>query len=389
MKKILQICAVDYSVDALLKPLILSLMEKGYTVHNACTDSGKFHKLRDQGLYMIDVPIDRKISPVSNLRSVLILYALMKKEKYDIVHVHTPIAAVLGRVAAKFAGIKHIVYTAHGFYFHEGMSKKKYQIFYNVEKFFAKYLTDWILLQSKEDYELCIENNFKTKERIVHISNGVDIYKNFNPELIGSDVKEQLKKELGIDQDDIVICFIGRLVREKGIFELLESFNTLKKGQRNVKLLIIGETLTSERDQNTKHLLKEMFNNPDIIVVGFRTDISQLLSISDIFVLPSYREGLPRSIIEAMAMKKPIIATNIRGCREEVVHGENGFLVEKQNALQLYEQLELLIDQDELRKQFGENSRKIVEAQFNEEIVIQKQYEVFNRLKSSSKEDEN
>ena len=144
------------------------------------------------------------------------------------------------------------------------MSKKQYQIFYNLEKFFAKYLTDWILLQSKEDYELCIEKNFKTKERIVHISNGVDISTNFNPELIDSNVKEQLKKELGIDQDDIVICFIGRLVREKGIFELLECFNHLKKGQRNVKLLIIGETLTSERDQNTKHLLKEMFNNPDI-----------------------------------------------------------------------------------------------------------------------------
>ena len=93
-------------------------------------------------------------------------------------------------------------------------------------------------------------------------------------------------------------------------------------------------------------------------------------------------KGLPRSIIEAMAMKKPIIATNIRGCREEVVHGENGFLIEKQNTLRLYEKLELLIDQDELRKQFGENSRKIVEAQFNEEIVIQKQYELFNRLKS-------
>ena len=380
MKKILQICAVDSSVDALLMPLIVSLMEKGYIVHNACTDSGKFEKLREQGLYMIDVPIERKISLVSNIKSILKLHALMKKEKYDIVHVHTPIAAVLGRVAAKLAGIKHIVYTAHGFYFHEGMSKIQYQLFYGMEKFLAKYFTDWILLQSKEDYELCIEKNFKSKERIVHISNGVDIFTKFNPKLVSSDVNEQLKKELGIGHDEMVICFIGRLVREKGIFELLESFNLLKTNHPNLKLLIIGETSTGERDQSTHHLLKELFNNPDIITVGFRTDIPQLLSISDIFVLPSYREGLPRSIIEAMAMKKPIIATNIRGCREEVVHGENGFLVEKQNALQLYKKLTLLIDQEELRKQFGKNSRKIVEIKFNEEIVIQKQYELFNRL---------
>ena len=389
MKKILQICAVDSSVDALLKPLITTLMEKGYIVHNACTNSGKFEKLREQGLYMIDVPIERKISPISNIKSILKLYALMKKEKYDIVHVHTPVAAVLGRIAAKLVGIKHIVYTAHGFYFHEGMSKKQYQIFYNLEKFFAKYLTDWILLQSKEDYELCIEKKFKSKERIVHISNGVDIYKNFNPELIGSDVKEQLKKELGIGEKDRVICFIGRLVKEKGILELLESFSLLKKDHQNVKLLIIGEASTSERDQNTHYLLEGMFNDPDIIAVGFRTDIPQLLAISDIFVLPSYREGLPRSIIEAMAMKKPIVATNIRGCREEVIHGENGFLVEKQNALQLFEKLDIFLNQKELRKEFGENSRKIVETQFNEEIVIQKQYELFNRLEIASIEEKN
>ena len=138
MKKILQICAVDSSVDALLKPLIVTLMEKGYIVHNACTNSGKFEKLREQGLYMIDVPIERKISPISNMRSILKLYALMKKEKYDIVHVHTPVAAILGRVAAKLVGIKHIVYTAHGFYFHEGMSKIQYQIFYELGKVFCQ-----------------------------------------------------------------------------------------------------------------------------------------------------------------------------------------------------------------------------------------------------------
>ena len=114
-----------------------------------------------------------------------------------------------------------------------------------------------------------------------------------------------------------------------------------------------------------------------------------MLAISDIFVLPSYREGVPRSIIEAMAMKKPIVATNIRGCREEVIHGENGFLVEKQNVLQLFEKLDILLNRKELRKEFGENSRKIVERQFNEEIVIQKQYELFNTLEIASIEEEN
>lgn len=133
-------------MNSLLKLLILKPMEEGYEVHNACTDTGKFAELEAQGLTMNEVPIDRQIHPLKNLKSIWNLYKLMKKEKYDIVHVHTPIAALLGRVAAKLARVKCIVYTAHGFYFHDEMSKKQYNLFLNIEKFAAKWMTDWLLL---------------------------------------------------------------------------------------------------------------------------------------------------------------------------------------------------------------------------------------------------
>lgn len=380
MKKILQICAIDLSVEALLKPLINASMNKGYIVHTACTDTGKFKDLRKQGLHMIDIPIDRRISLLSNLKSILKLYSLIKKEKYDIVHVHTPIAAVLGRVAAKLAGVRHIIYTAHGFYFHEGMSKLQYQFFYNLEKFFAQYFTDWLLLQSREDYELCIRNQFKVSNFIIHISNGVDIHAKFNPKLIDNNVKKQLKKELGIDDDVVVFAFIGRFVREKGILELLKAFKQLMKSRANVRLLLIGDILASERDQSCYTLLQEMLDDPAIITTGYRKDIPELLSISDVFVLPSYREGLPRSIIEAMALGKPIIATNIRGCREEVLDNENGFLVEKENNKELYDKMVLLYDDNHKRIVFGERSRRIVEELFDEVKVIDKQLKLFERL---------
>ena len=380
--KILQVCAIDLSVDALLKPLILKSMEEGYIVHNACTDTGRFEKLRKEGLTMIDVKIDRKISPISNIKSIMRLYQLMKKEKYDIVHVHTPIAALLGRIAAKMAGIKHIIYTAHGFYFHDEMPSFQYKLFYNIEKYAARFLTDWLLLQSKEDYELSLRDKFLCEDRIIHLSNGVDIHNKFNPHLISEDTKVNIKKELGINSNDIVFAFIGRLVREKGIFELLEAFIQLTKRYDKVKLLLIGDLLKSERDQESYYKIKKMLSYPGVIHLGFRKDIAELLSISDVFVLPSYREGLPRSIIEAMAMSKPIIASNIRGCREEVFHNENGYLVNRGSSKSLYDAMESLVIDERKRVEFGNKSRLIAEQLFDEEKVIRKQINLFDSLMS-------
>ncbi|SIQ22294.1 Glycosyltransferase involved in cell wall bisynthesis [Peribacillus simplex] len=385
-KKVLQICAIDLSVDALLKPLILKSMEEGYEVHNACTDTGRFERLRTEGLTMVDIKIDRQINPVSNLKSVIKLFKLMKREKYDIVHVHTPIAALIGRVAARLAGIENIIYTAHGFYFHEDMSPRQYKLFYYIEKYAARFLTDWLLLQSREDYELALKDKFCHKEnRILHLSNGVDIHNKFNPNLKSLSKIDELRSNLGIDQGDVVFMFVGRLVKEKGIFELLEAFNGISKKHNNIKLVLIGSLLESERDQSSYHKMKELLNNTGIIQLGFRKDIPDLMAITDVFVLPSYREGLPRSIIEAMSMKLPVIATNIRGCREEVFNERNGYLVNKGSSKELSDKMiQLLLNKDK-RIKFGNESRKIVEELFDEEKVINKQINLFNYLISKKK----
>ena len=379
-KKILQVCAIDLSVDVLLKPLIRAAMEEGYTVDTACSDTGRVQKLKEEGFRMIPIKIDRNLNPFSNVKSILSLFRLMKSEQYDIVHVHTPIAAVLGRIAAKLAGVPNIIYTAHGFYFHEDMSRLQYTLFYYIEKYCGRWFTDWILLQSKEDYDLCIADKFQNKDRIIHISNGVDVYSHMNPQKVTIETQLQYKKDLYLSNDDIVIGFIGRLVKEKGIIELLETMEQLRKKYKNIKLLLIGDILESERDQHTSQLIKEKLKQPYLIHTGFRKDIPELLSLVDIFVLPSYREGLPRSVIEAMAMKKPIVATNIRGCREEVHDGVNGLLVPKKNTAKLYEAINRLVENKELRETFGEESRKIALRDFNEELVIKKQLDLFEQL---------
>lgn len=378
--KILQICAIDSSVDILLKPLILRSMEEGFEVHNACTNTGRFGALKSQGLRMIEIPIDRRIHPVKNLKSVWRLYRLMKKEKYDIVHVHTPIAALLGRVASKLAGVKHIVYTAHGFYFHDEMSKQQYSLFFNIEKYAAKWMTDWLLLQSKEDYELALKFSFKSAHRTIHLSNGVDIWGKFNPKRINPTEIERLRIEMNLSGDDIVFSFVGRLVKEKGIFELINAFKKIVAEYPQCKLIIIGMLMESERDQDSYLKLLEELNHPNIHYLGFRKDIPLLMAMSDTFILPSHREGLPRSIIEAMAMEKPVIATDIRGCREEVFPGENGILYKKGNVDDLEKAMRVMVEDEDRRMKYSLRSRELVEELFDEEKVLNKQIQLFNTL---------
>jgi len=377
--KVLQICAIDLTVDKLLKPLIIESNKKGFETHIACTDTGLFSKLEKELPNLHNIKIDRSISLSSNIQSIYLLYKLMKKEKYDIVHVHTPIAALLGRVAAKLAGVKHIVYTAHGFYFHEDMSSKQYKFYYNIEKYAAKFLTDWLLLQSKEDYELSVENRFLEPDKIIHLSNGVDLESNFNPALIDQNYMSELKNELNIKPDDIVFSFIGRLVEEKGVIELLTAFGELRKRYSNIKLLLIGDLPESERDVTAINEIKRLMNQEGICALGFRDDINQLLSLSDVFVLPSYREGLPRSIIESMAMENAIIATNIRGCREQVFE-ENGLLVDRRSSEQLASAMESMIENPEAIERMGIASREIAQELFNEEKVLEKQMRLFGEL---------
>lgn len=380
MKKILQICAIDVSFESLLIPLIKALMEQGYTVHNTCSDTGRFQELKKIGLDMIEIPIDRKIDIRTNINSIRRLYMLIKKEKYEIVHVHTPVAAVLGRIASKLAGVRHVIYTAHGFYFHEGMSKWEYHFYYHIEKIFSRYATNYLLLQSKEDYEVSLEERFQRKEHIIHLSNGVDITDKFHPDLFGTEARKQLRMEMGIGEEEIVFAFIGRFVREKGIFELVDAFKQLTCVCPNVRLLMIGEVLPSERDHTGHELVTKMMDDPRIIITGYRKDIPELLSISDAFVLPSYREGLPRSIIEAMAMGKPVIATNIRGCREEIIDGWNGYLVKEKDAFSLYEKMRLLAEDREAREILGKNGRSLAEQHYDERKVIQKQLDLYSCL---------
>ena len=376
--KIIQVSAIDFTMDKLLRRLNELSIEEGYDVVGVCSKGEKTKKLIEEGFNIKNINIDRSIKPISNIKSIIDMYKLFKNEKPDIVHVHTPIAAVLGRIAAKLSKVDSIVYTAHGFYFHENMNKFTYNIFLNIEKVMAKYFTDFIFTQSKEDKDTALENGFIEEDKIISIGNGVDVWSKFNPSNVDLLEIEAIRHDLGINKDDKVICFVGRLVKEKGIFDLLEGFNKLR--QDNIKLIVIGDMFQGDRDNETVNKINEFKSNKNIIFTGVRNDINNLLYISDIFCLPSYREGMPRSIIEAMAMNCAVIATNIRGSREEVIDGITGYLVDLNSPDQIADKLNTLLSNEDLLNTMKIEGRKEAEKVYDEDVVVKKQLEIFEEL---------
>ncbi|QAS53449.1 glycosyltransferase family 4 protein [Halobacillus litoralis] len=375
--KIVQISAIDSTMNGLLRELNTTILNEGHTLICVCSDGNKVKKMKDEGFDIRTINIDRKISPIKNVKSIINMVKLFRKEKPDVVHVHTPVASVLGRIAAKLAKVPTIIYTAHGFYFHENMTPMKYKIFYLIEKWCAKLCTNYIFTQSEEDGNLAIENNFLPNDRITVISNGVDVNKSFNPTNINENRIRELKEEFSFRENDVIVTFIGRLVKEKGILDLLEAFNIIEK--ENIKLLVIGETSATERDQETKVQLEIHRSNPNIIFTGYRNDIPDLLALTDIYCLPSYREGMPRSIIEAMAMECAIIATNIRGSREEVDNSLNGYLVNLKSPDEIASSIINLSTSNKTLNSFKVKAREKAVKYYDEKKVVKRQLDVFNK----------
>lgn len=377
--KIVQVTAIGMSQVKLLSKLNTTLVEKGFEVHAVCTADEYTNQLPKDNITFHNVKIDRAINPIGNLKSITEMIKIFKKVKPEIVHVHTPVAAVLGRIAAKIAGVPNVIYTAHGFYFHDGMSKTKYKLFFTIEKYIGRLFTDYIFTQSKEDFDLAVQNKFLNNNNYLHISNGIDLENQFNLSNINNNEIVEFRKKLNIKDGDIVFTFLGRMVKEKGIIELLEAFNILSSENQNVKLLCMGSMPVSERDGTVGELLNK-YENKQIIFLGQVSSPEKYYAVSDVFVLPSYREGMPRSIIEAMAMKNAIIATDIRGSREEVSHKDNGYLVEVRNIPELLEAMRYLTNHPDKIESMKESGYKKTLAEYDEELVVGKQLEVFNQI---------
>ena len=374
--KVLQVAATDAAIKKLLMPLIDRLIAEGYRVQIACSAGDYTSGLRAEGYAVHCVEIQRRISPISNLKSLWQLYRLIKREHFDIVHVHTPVAAVLGRIAAWMARVPVIIYTAHGFYFHDNMSPWVRRLIIWVEMLFCR-ITHLVFTQSHEDAVNAVRECICPKDQVIYIGNGVDIQRfTIQP--------NEARKTLGLSPQDKVIGFVGRLVREKGILELIEAMPPVFHTIPEAKLLIVGDTLDSDRDRKTKQVIGNMLAQSGIasrvLFTGLIDEVPQAMAALDLFVLPSHREGMPRTIIEAMASGKPVIATNIRGCREEVVNGLTGLLVPVKDPATLATAIISLLSDTRKARQMGDEGRRRARELFNERIVLNKQVKAYAEI---------
>lgn len=378
MVRALQFCARDVTVQKLLLPLIDRLTEEGFEVVSACTPGRYTPGLIERGYALRGVEVDRRFSPRSNARSVWDLYRLLRRERFDVVHVHTPVAAAIGRVAARMAGVPIILYTAHGFYHHENMRWRNRQACVWAERLLGK-LTHTLMTQSQEDAASAVSEGISPKERVVWIGNGVDISQ-FQP----GPASAQAKEFFGIPGSAPVAGFMGPIIAEKGALELVDAFEQTLKSVPDAYLLLAGDAINGDRDLHTKDVIRRKLEgnklSSRIIFAGYQEDIGNFMQAIDLFTLPSHREGMPRSIIEAMASGKPVVATDIRGCREEVVHDLTGLIIPLRDSRALAQAMAQILSDPGLARRMGREGRQRAEALYDERDVLDREVQVYRKL---------
>lgn len=370
--KICHVANTDMVVRFLLLDQLKFLQDEGYAVLAVCPKGPLIKDVEKEGIRVKAINFKRKIALIAHLVTLFKLFFYFKKEKFDIVHTHTPVPGFLGQIAAKMAGIPIIINTLHGFYFHKDTPLLKRKFYILIEKVAAK-CSDLIFSQNKEDINTAIKEKICSSQKIKYLGNGINLQR-FNPQRFSEEFIFQKKKNLGINPNLKIIGIVGRLVKEKGYLDLFEAFKKVLERFPETLLLSIGSPEPEKRDAIQPEIVKNYGIEKNVLFLGQRTDVDEIYPIMDIFVLPSWREGFPRTIIEAAAMGKPIIATDIRGCRETVENSKTGVLVPQKNPEKLAEAMIYLLKNPKNAEKMAGAAREKAEKTFDEK-------EIFNRIR--------
>lgn len=334
MKKVLFTATVDTHILAFHVPYLKYFKEQGYEVHVATNGDAPIPYCDKK----IKICIERSPFKLRNLKAINQLKRVIDEEQYDIIHTHTPMGSVITRLAARKARKRRntkVIYTAHGFHFYKGAPVINWLIYYPVERILSKY-TDVLITVNEEDYERAKKSFKANKIRLIH---GVGVDENkFNIEMKEIEKKE-LRNSLGINEDDFVIINVGELNKNKNQILLIEAMRSIKNSETKIKALIAGK---GELEEEYRRKIDEYGLQDTVKLLGYRTDIPQLLKISDCLTSLSYREGLPVNVIEGIVIGIPVIATNCRGNRDLIEDGVNGFCMEKNDVESLIKVIEMI-----------------------------------------------
>ena len=374
MKKLIRITTVPLSLKVLLKGQLRFMASNGFDVKGVSSEGEELREVHEnEGIAVEAITMSRKITPFQDLKSLWEMWNFLRKEKPQIVHTHTPKAGIIGMLAARLAGVPHRLHTVAGLPLMEATGTKR-KILNFVEKLTYSSATR-VYPNSKGLYDFILQNNFTQSNKLKIIangsSNGIDTAF-FSPDQVTEIERVTLIEKLNIQPDDFVFVFVGRIVSDKGINELIKAFSELQAAENNepagIKLLLVGG-LENDLDPLNPETLAEINQNKDIISVGFQQDVRSFFAIADALVFPSYREGFPNVVMQAGAMGLPSIVSDINGCDEIIIEGENGLIIPSKNVEKLKEKMLTLAKDKNLYTKLKGNSRRMIENRYEQSVV--------------------
>jgi glycosyltransferase involved in cell wall biosynthesis len=376
--RIVHVTTTDMSLTLLLGPQLRAFAKAGYEVIGASAHGPHVEELTSWGIR--HEPLEnatRSMAPQRDAKALVELRTLFRRLAPTIVHTHNPKPGLYGRFAARLARVPVVVNTVHGLYALPEDPLAKRAVVYSLERAAAA-CSDAELLQNVEDIDVL--RRLRVPEHKIHLlGNGVDL-KRFDPDRADPARTARLRESLGAGPDDIVCGVVGRLVWEKGYREIFEAATRLRTLAPRVHVVVIGPTDEAKEDAITREDIARAEREGGIRFLGMRDDLEDLYAAMDLYVLASYREGFPRSAMEAAAMGLPLVVTNVRGCRQVVDDGVNGSLVPVADATALAEAIAAIANDDAKRVAMGTAGRAKAHREFDDQKVIDITLGVYERL---------
>lgn len=371
--RVLHITTVASSLRYLLLPQLLSQRDAGYDVVTVSAPGPDVAVLEAHGIR--HRPLDgstRGFDLGADLRALRSFVSILREERPDIVHTHNPKPGVYGRVAARLLGTPLVVNTVHGLYATPDDRLARRAVVYGLEAVAARF-SHLELVQSIEDAELMQRTLLAPTPKVRLLGNGVDLER-FRPR--DDAHRRDVRRRLGLGDGELAVVAVGRLVAEKGFVELFAASRNMATPH---VLCVIGPDDRDKADALPAEVLDDA-RRRGVRFLGHRSDVEELLPAFDVFALPSYREGFPRAAMEAAACGLPVVATDVRGCRQVVDHDHNGLLVPARDATALAAALDHLGADAERRHRFGRAGRAKAEAEFDERSVVDRVLDAYRAL---------
>ncbi|MGH2787269.1 MAG: glycosyltransferase family 4 protein [Actinomycetota bacterium] len=375
--RVAHLTTMDLALRYLLLPQLEAVLDAGGDAVGISGRSDCVEELERAGVRHLELKSSTRGSNLfADIRSARELWKILRREKVDVLHTHNPKPGLYGRVLGRLAGVPIVINTVHGLYATEDDSLVKRVLVYGLEGFASRF-SDAELVQSAEDLALINRLHLAPQGRSRLLGNGIDV-RRFDPQGVTADEGRKVRASIGIPEDKIVVGMVGRLVAEKGYPELFEAASLLDD---RFVILTSGHADPQKRDALPPSDI-ERARSRGVLFLGMRPDMERVYRAMDIFVLPSHREGVPRAAMEAAAMGLPIVATNIRGCREVVSDGANGLLVPVGDAPALAKAIRKLGDDASLRGAMGKAGRQVARRRFDERQVVQIVLETYAQVAS-------